>query len=89
MSLRLEPVRVAGLGGGEDGRLVFAGETLVAVLVHLGAPYEASAGRWFLEAGFGRASHAGNPTFAGLTEATEWIAHRLQRAPETSVAKAG
>ena len=77
MSLRLQPVRVA-TGDGEDGLLVFADhERLVAVLTQLSEQHEELAGRWFLEAGFGRLAGPSHPTFADLDAAHDWINRRL------------
>ena len=51
--LTLTPVRLGTDTADEDGRLVFAGDCLVAVLVQLAEGHEAE-GHWFLEHGFGR-----------------------------------
>ncbi len=53
MRLSLTPVQVA-VDGVDEGFLVFLDERLVAVLTKLDESYGAEAGRWFLEAGFGR-----------------------------------
>lgn len=76
MTLTLTPVAVA-VEGGEDGRLVFLNERLVAVLTCLGDQYGADKGGWFLEAGFGRLDGPNHPTFADVTEAQSWISRRL------------
>ena len=77
MSLQLQPVRVGTDSPDEEGQLVFADGHLVAVLVHLSDDYEADAGKWFLEAGFGRVDHPNAPKFDSLDEAQAWIARRL------------
>ena len=77
MSIHLQPVRVGTDSSDEEGQLVFADGHLVAVLVHLSEEYEADAGKWFLEAGFGRVDHPNPPKFADLDEAQAWIARRL------------
>ena len=77
MTLTLEPVRVATGADDEEGRLVFAGERLVAVLVRLSAQHQELAGHWFFEAGFGRLDGPLHPAFEELSEAQAWIAQRL------------
>jgi hypothetical protein len=76
VKLSFEPALVA---SGEDGegRLVYRGDYLVAVLVRLSAAHEAEAGGWFLEKGFGPLDGPNPPTFAGLDEARAWIAAQL------------
>lgn len=77
MSLHLQPVHVATEGHDVESHLVFADGFLVAVLVQLGEQHEDEAGRWFLEAGFGRVEHVNPPTFGDLEEAQDWIEQRL------------
>jgi hypothetical protein len=77
MSIHLQPVRVGTDSPDEEGQLVLADGRLVAVLVHLSDEYEADAGKWFLEAGFGRVDHPNAPKFDSLDEAQTWIARRL------------
>ena len=77
MSIHLQPVRVGTDSPDEEGQLVLADGRLVAVLVHLSDEYEADAGKWFLEAGFGRVNHPDPPMFADLDEAQGWIEQRL------------
>ena len=77
MSIHLQPVRVGTDSPDEEGQLVFADGHLVAVLVHLSDDYEADAGKWFLEAAFGRVAHPNAPKFDSLDEAQAWIARRL------------
>ena len=77
MSMTLQPVRVATGGEGEEGRLVFAGEKLVALLVKLSHQQEELAGSWFFEAGFGRLDGPLHPTFENLADAEAWILQRL------------
>ena len=81
MSLRLEPVWVASRSDDTEGRLVFAGGCLVAVLVRLSDMHDADAGRWFLEAGFAWLEGRRQPVFADLDEAQAWIADRLAQEP--------
>lgn len=73
MSVRLEPVRIIGLEGG-DGRLVFAGEVLVAVLIRLSELHEEEAGKWFVEAGFGPLERMVGLTFNDLDIAERQVA---------------
>ena len=80
MSLRLQPVHVAAGGHDTESLLVFADDFLVAVLVHLSDDHEDDAGKWFLEAGFGRVDDRRQPIFDDLDEAQTWIEQRLGRA---------
>lgn len=68
-----EPVRVWTDRGSEDGCLVFADGCLVAVLVRLAQDYDALAGRWFVEVGFGPCAFVQAPIFASLDEAKCWV----------------
>lgn len=77
--LDLRPVRVGTGSADEEGRLVFAGDRLVAVLVRLSEQHEALAGQWFLEHGFGELDTLEHPTFPDLDAAREWIACCLGR----------
>jgi hypothetical protein len=77
MSLRLQPVCVETGSHDTESQLVFADGYLVVVLVHLSEEHEADAGKWFLEAGFGRVDDPKQPTFADLDEAQGWIEQRL------------
>jgi len=77
MSLQLQPARVATGSADTESWLVFAGGFLVAVLVQLSEEHGEDAGKWFLEAGFGRLDDPNQPKFADLDEAQEWIARRL------------
>ena len=77
MSLQLQPVRVATGSRDTESQLVFSDGFLVAVLVQLSDEHADTAGRWFLEAGFGRVDAPHAPTFADLDEAQAWIADQL------------
>jgi len=77
MSLRLQPVRVATGSDDTESQLVFEDGFLVAVLVRLSEQHATDAGKWFLEAGFGRVDDPNAPTFADLDEAQAWIAGQL------------
>ena len=77
MSFQLQPVQVATGSNDTASNLVFADGFLVAVLVQLCEEHEDEAGRWFMEAGFGRADHPNPPTFATLEEAQSWIELQL------------
>jgi hypothetical protein len=77
VTLTFEPVRVATGGEDEEGRLVFADERLVAVLVRLSDQHDALAGQWFFEAGFGRLDRPNRPIFADLRAAQAWVERRL------------
>ncbi|KAB1080593.1 hypothetical protein [Methylobacterium soli] len=80
MSLHLQPVRVATSSDDSESQLVFAEGFLVAMLVHLSEQHEDDAGRWFLEAGFGRIPSRDHPTFLDLDEAQTWIRQQLGNA---------
>jgi hypothetical protein len=77
MSLHLQPVHVGTGSHDTQSQLVFADGFLVAVLVQLSDEHGLDAGKWYLEAGFGRVDHPNPPTFASLDEAQDWIAQRL------------
>ena len=77
MNLRLTPVQIAIGSDGTESQLVFHDGFLVAVLVRLSDDHEADAGKWFLEAGFGRIGHLRPPIFVDLEEAQTWIAGQL------------
>jgi hypothetical protein len=77
MSLQLQPVQVATGSDDRESQLVFADGFLVAVLVHLSDEHGADAGKWFLEAGFGRLDHPNPPKFTDLDGAQAWIEQRL------------
>jgi hypothetical protein len=79
-SLTQQPVRVAVSCDDEEGCLIFADEQLVAVLVSLSRLHEELAGRWYLEAGFGRLEGPEKPTFRELGAAEQWIWERLTEA---------
>ena len=73
MNLRLQPVQVATGSEDQESQLAFTDGFLVAVLVRLSALHGADAGKWHLEAGFGRIHRVAAPTFADLDEAQAWI----------------
>ncbi|MFC0387958.1 hypothetical protein [Muricoccus vinaceus] len=74
--LTLTPVRLDTDTEDEEGRLVFADDCLVAVLVQLADGHEAQ-GHWFLEHGFGRLGVPVPPTFSDLRAAEHWIVGKL------------
>jgi hypothetical protein len=84
LSLTQQPVRIAVGGDDEEGCLVFANDELVAVLVRLSRLHEELAGRWYLEAGFGRLDGPHKPTFRDLGAAREWITRHLTGTAETA-----
>jgi hypothetical protein len=77
MSLRLQPVQVATGSDDAESQLVFADGFLVAVLVRLSEQHEDDAGKWFVEAGFGRVDDLNAPLFASLDKAQGWIEQQL------------
>jgi hypothetical protein len=80
--ISLQPVSVLSDGGSHEGRLVFAGTDLVAVLTMVSAEENAGgSGGWFLEAGFGPCSilMATSPSvFPTLDEAIAWVRGQLE-----------
>jgi len=79
VSVALAPVRVETGGPDEEGRLVFLGERLVAVLVRLSEEHGEEAGRWYVEHGFGPLDGPLHPTFPNLDAACAWIVAGLGR----------
>ena len=77
MNLRLQPVQVATGSEDQESQLVFHEGFLVAVLVRLSEQHEDDAGKWFLEAGFGRVDDLNAPLFADLDSAQTWILDQL------------
>ena len=77
MSLHLQPVHVATNSDATESRLVFDDGFPVAVLVQLCEQHGDEAGKWFLEAGFGRVDHPSPPLFTNLDEAQDWITAQL------------
>ena len=84
MNFRLQPVQVATGSDDQESQLVFVDGFLAAVLVKLSDQHEENAGKWFLEAGFGRVDDYRAPIFADLEEAQAWIAARLKGTGETA-----
>ena len=75
MSIAFKPVFVA--TENSEGRLVFHGKWLLAVLVRLSSIHGEEAGSWFLEAGFGPLDKGAHPTFVTLEAAEAWIAGQV------------
>ena len=84
MTLTLQPVRLGTGDGDEEGRLVFASDRLVAVLVHLSHQYGDLAGLWYMEAGLGPLDGPEHPTFPDLDAAQDWIQRRLVQRPRSA-----
>ena len=78
MNLRLQPVQVATGSDDQESQLVFHEGFLVAVLVHLSDQHETDAGKWFLEAGFGRVDDLNAPLFEDLDAAQAWVTDKLR-----------
>ncbi|WP_243369185.1 hypothetical protein [Microvirga solisilvae] len=83
-NITLQPISVLSDGGSHEGRLVFSGNDLVAVLTRVSAEETAGGhngnGGWFLEAGFGPCSilmTPSQPVFPTLEKAVEWVRERL------------
>jgi hypothetical protein len=79
MTLKTQPVQVATGSSDHESRLVFEDGLLVAVLVQLSTDHASDAGKWFLEAGFGRADDPHAPVFDNLEDALARIARQLAR----------
>ncbi|TXN06775.1 hypothetical protein FV219_09175 [Methylobacterium sp. WL122] len=77
MTLQLQPVQVATGSDDQESRLVFADGFLAAILVQLSEQHGEDAGKWFLEAGFGRVDDYRAPIVASLDAAQTWIEARL------------
>ncbi|TXM95055.1 hypothetical protein [Methylobacterium sp. WL116] len=77
MNFRLQPVQVATGSDDQESQLVFVDGLLAAVLVQLSEQHGEDAGKWFLEAGFGRINDYRPPIFADLDAAQAWIKARL------------
>jgi hypothetical protein len=77
MKLGFQPVIVDTNAPDEEGRLVFANDRLVAVLVRLSEEHGRKAGRWYLEQGFGKLEGLVPPIFTDLDEAQDWLAQRF------------
>ncbi|MET0526850.1 hypothetical protein [Microvirga sp. P5_D2] len=80
----LQSVSVRSDGGSHEGRLVFSGKDLIAVLARVTAEENAGSqtgnGGWFLEAGFGPCSilMTTRPSvFLTIEEAISWVQERL------------
>jgi hypothetical protein len=78
-TITLQPVEVMTSSHDEDGRLAFADEQLVAVLVRLDdAVHEDERGSWFLEVGFSPCSRSIQPVFGSLEEAQAWVQEQVR-----------
>lgn len=76
MDLKFVSVGIAVIGS-EEGRLVFLGDSLVAVLVLLGGLHGDNAEKWFLEVAFHERIMSRSRIFGSIGEAEEWIRDRL------------
>ncbi|WP_267360038.1 MULTISPECIES: hypothetical protein [unclassified Methylobacterium] len=77
MTLRLQPVQVATGSEDQESHLVFHEGFLVAVVVQLSNQHGTDAGKWFLEAGFGRVDDPCPPMFSDIDDAQAWISAKL------------
>jgi hypothetical protein len=76
--LILRAIRVNTKSADSEGRLVLAGDELVAVLVRLDGPeHGLLRGHWLLEAGFGPCTTVRQDLFASLDDAKAWIIGQL------------
>ncbi|KQP50830.1 hypothetical protein ASG40_12960 [Methylobacterium sp. Leaf399] len=69
MSLHFQPIHLSDT----ERQILFVDGGVVAVLVRLSDAHGDEAGRWSLEAGFGRVGDPNPPTFESLDEAQAWI----------------
>ena len=74
MRLTTQEVRLGNGSPDDDGRLVFAENRLVAVLVRLGDLHGEEAGHWFLETGYGRTARLNHKVFPDLNAALAGVA---------------
>ena len=74
----VQPIRVA-TGEDEEGMLLLLDDLLVAVLVRLSSQHGDMAGRWFLEASFGRGLQVTHPVFEDLEAAKLWAIRQAGR----------
>jgi hypothetical protein len=70
--ITFKPVKVR-VAGQTEGRLAFAGDDLVAVLVKLDDSHGDLQGRWYAEAAFNSLERMEDSTFETLDEAAAWI----------------
>ena len=77
MTFSVQPVTVATGSDDREGCLLFAEDQLVAVLVCLSGQHSGVAGRWYLEAGFGRLDGPEHPVFPDIESAQAWAQARL------------
>ena len=77
MKLGFQPVTVETNVPDGEGRLVFANNRLVAVLVRLSEEHGRKAGRWYPVPGFGKLDGLAQPIFADWDEAQDWVAERI------------
>jgi hypothetical protein len=76
--ITFKPVKVR-VAGQTEGRLAFAGDDLVAVLVKLDDSHGDLQGRWYAEAAFNSLERMEDSTFETLDEAAIWITKWLQQ----------
>ena len=88
MSLTFQPV-IVDVGEEAEGRLVFDGGRLVAVLARLSRLHGDEAGAWFLEIGFGCLDTPTPPIFPDLAAAGRWVEARLTARPRIARRGAG
>jgi len=75
MTITLQWVQVRTGSQDRDGRLVYFGGELAAVLVQLEDEIHGpDRGKWFLETGFGSLALHPAPLFASLGDAEAWLA---------------
>ena len=80
-NIAFQPLRVLIDGHDSEGSLVLADNQLAAVIVRLDGEHHAleHAGRWHLEAGFGKCDKRDAPLFTTPEEARAWVEQTLNR----------
>jgi len=74
-----QPIQIANSGDIVEGRLIFAGDALVAVLQCLEGGHYDQQGQWNLEAGFGPLADC-EKVFPTVDAAIAWITERIASA---------
>jgi hypothetical protein len=76
LALTHSPIQLATKTEILDAKLFFVEGALVAVVSNLSAAHNSHAGRWFIEAAFGRLNSKDMQTFASLDEVEQFIRQR-------------
>ncbi|MBF9234539.1 hypothetical protein [Microvirga alba] len=82
-----KPVHLAVRSGGENGRLVFAGDWLVAVIAQVDDPHSSRPHQWIIRAGFGPCATDRGRAFNTLQEVSVWINNQGPGLDQASIKK--